>query len=75
MIGPCETPDLPIAGTTGLCHETTATIEQAAQWLATTPRHERPRPAAVELRERFGLKPAEAIEAIREANLIRARAL
>lgn len=50
-------------------------IEEAAQWLATTPRAERTRPVVIELRERFGLSAAEACRVLAEANLIRARAL
>jgi hypothetical protein len=55
-------------------HEPCAAIEEAARWLATTPRHQRPRPIVPSLRQRFGLSAAEACEAIREARLIAARA-
>ncbi|MEI9401148.1 hypothetical protein [Mesorhizobium argentiipisi] len=58
---------------TGLDHEHTAAIDEAATWLATTPRRQRDRPAVVLLRERFGLTPVEACTAIAQANLILAR--
>lgn len=64
---------LPIGGTTGLCHEHSAAIDEAAKWLAQTPRHQRG-PAVPELKSRFGLNALEACAAIREANLMRARA-
>ncbi|WP_036262968.1 hypothetical protein [Mesorhizobium sp. WSM2561] len=67
--------NLPIGGTTGLCHETSAAIDEAATWLATTPRRQRGKPAVPLLRGRFGLTAQEACEAIREANLIWARSL
>lgn len=47
-------------------------IERAAQWLATTPRSQRGH-AVPELQKRFGLTASEAIGAIREAELIKAR--
>ncbi|RUW61833.1 hypothetical protein EOA16_10380 [Mesorhizobium sp. M7A.F.Ca.US.008.03.1.1] len=50
-------------------------IDEAAAWLATTPRRQRDQPAVPLLRERFGLMPAEACRAIAEANLILARAV
>ena len=65
--------DLPIGGTTGLCHETSAAIDEAARWLATTPRRQRQRAAVPLLRERYGLSAPEACQAIAEANLIKAR--
>lgn len=40
-------------------------ILAAASWLRETPKSQRPRPAIVELRERFGLRAAQAILAIR----------
>lgn len=65
--------DIPIGGTTGLDHESSAAVDEAARWLA----FERspPRPIVPGLQKRFGLTPAEACQAIREAGLIRARAL
>lgn len=50
-------------------------VAKAARWLATTPYDRRPRPLVPHLAEQFGLTPVEACEAIREANLIAARAL
>ncbi|ESX98660.1 hypothetical protein X755_15560 [Mesorhizobium sp. LNJC405B00] len=47
---------------------------EAALWLATTPKQSRPRPAIVDVKERLGLTALEAIQAIREADLIKARA-
>lgn len=64
----------PTGGTTGLSQELTAQIEQAARWLATASPAEKNKPSVVLLRERFGLLPKDAIAAIREAALIRARA-
>lgn len=49
-------------------------IQAAAQWLATTPAARRPHPIIPHLRTAFGLSAQEAIAAIREADLIRARA-
>ncbi|MEZ0002050.1 hypothetical protein ABIA18_003847 [Sinorhizobium fredii] len=51
----------PIGGTTGLCHERSALVETAAQWLAdeTNP----PRPIIPALRQRFNLTALEATEA------------
>ncbi|WP_051407809.1 helix-turn-helix domain-containing protein, partial [Mesorhizobium sp. LNHC229A00] len=53
--------------------DSSAATDKAAQWLASTPREQRPRPVMVELRERLGLSAVDACAAIREANLIRAR--
>lgn len=53
----------------------TEAIQQAAQWLATTPQHQRPAHLIPHLRKEFGLSASEAVAAIREANLIRARAI
>ncbi|HEV7255752.1 MAG TPA: hypothetical protein VGN97_21965 [Mesorhizobium sp.] len=50
-------------------------ISAAAKWLATTPRDARGGPVVPALRERFGLSPGDAIEAIRQAVLIRARSM
>ncbi|RWK33778.1 MAG: hypothetical protein EOR40_19715 [Mesorhizobium sp.] len=41
-------------------------ILSAAAWLAATPKNLRPRPAVVELKERFGLNPAQCCAAIRQ---------
>lgn len=66
--------DLPIGGTTGLCHETSAGFDLAVDWLVSTPRHQRPHPLIPHLRATFGLTAGEAIDAIRGANLRLARA-
>ncbi|MDG4908440.1 hypothetical protein P9228_18610 [Mesorhizobium sp. WSM4898] len=52
---------------------TTSDIAAAAQWLATGG-VDRTRAAVPQIRQRFGLTAAEAIAAIRESNLIKARA-
>lgn len=52
-----------------------AAISQAARWLATTPRTEIVGSVVPALCERFNLTVTEAFEAVREANLIRARAM
>lgn len=65
---------LPVGGTTGLCHESTSAIDEAARWLAITPRRQRDCPVVPLLMERFGLTTKDACAAIREANLILARA-
>lgn len=49
-------------------------ILTAARWLATTPDSKRPRPIIPHLSKTYGLSHREAVAAIREANLIRARA-
>jgi hypothetical protein len=56
---------------TGLCHESTAAISEAAAWLVATPVEQRLRPTVPILRERFGLTPVEAVQAITEADHIR----
>jgi hypothetical protein len=52
----------------------TDAIMKAARWLATTPDRQRPDHLIPHLRETFGLSAVEAVEAIRESKLIRARA-
>ena len=59
---------VPFGGTTGACHESTAAITVAAEWLASTPAHQRPRPLIPHLQRAFGLSAVEAVQAIREAN-------
>lgn len=66
---------VPVGGSTGLDHESTAAIDEAAAWLATCPAHLRPSPIVPALRQRFDLSPTEACQVIREANLRRARAM
>lgn len=66
---------LPIDGTTGCDHQASAAIEAAAQWLLDTPKHQRPGAVVPTLKARFGLNAAQSIEALREFNLMRARAI
>lgn len=54
-------------------HEHSAAIDEAAAWLAETPRERIGRPIVPALRERFGLTVIEACAAVREANLRLAR--
>lgn len=49
-------------------------VAEAAAWFATTPRSEIKGPIVPTLRALFGLTLIEAVAAIREANLIKARA-
>lgn len=49
-------------------------VLKAARWLATTPESQRPHPIIPHLVKTFGITSGEAVVAIREANLIRARA-
>jgi hypothetical protein len=58
--------DLPIGGTTGLCHETSAVISEAAAWYRDH-RYDCERPVVPALRRRFGLTVTEALAAMREA--------
>jgi hypothetical protein len=59
-------PNLPIGGTTGLCHQSSAAIEIAAAWYRM---HSADcgRPIIPALRARFGLTPLQAIAVLREA--------
>lgn len=59
-------PSIPVGGTTGACHESTAAIEAAAGWLIFEP-DTRGRAIVPELKCRFGLTTAEACEAIGQA--------
>lgn len=54
-------------------HETSAGVDLAARWFATSPQDRSRAPIPV-LRERFGLTAQQACMALREANLIKARA-
>ncbi|MER9005919.1 hypothetical protein NKI15_20010 [Mesorhizobium sp. M0862] len=47
-------------------------IQEAARFIVETPKAQRPRPAVVELRERYPLDLQGACEAVRLANKIRA---
>lgn len=62
---------IPIGGTTGLSHEHSAAVEEAAAWISQTPRQAIGRAIIPALRERYGLTPQEACEALREASLRR----
>ncbi|MBC6714705.1 hypothetical protein H9Q09_00705 [Aurantimonas sp. DM33-3] len=62
---------IPIGGTTGHCHESTAAIDEAAAWLASE--RQLPSPIVPALRRRFGLSAIEACTAITEAEAIRRR--
>lgn len=46
-------------------------VQEAARWLAETPKAQRPRPAVIELKARFPLGAHGAIASIRLANAIR----
>lgn len=68
-------------GTTGLTLTTSELmaidfdrVDKAARWLATTRQDQRPHPLVPHICKTFGLTLPGAITAIREANLIRARA-
>ncbi len=60
--------NLPVGGTTGLCHQSSASIEQAAAWYRDN-RDTAERPLIPALRRRFGLTAHEAVMALREANV------
>lgn len=49
-------------------------IEEAARWLAKTPDDRKPHPLIPHLHKAYGLSTGQAVTAIREAKLIRARA-
>jgi hypothetical protein len=66
---------IPVGGTTGLSHEHSAAVDEAARWLATEPRECISGPDVLVLINRFGLNAQQACEAAREAALIRARAM
>ncbi|MBZ9603964.1 hypothetical protein [Phyllobacterium chamaecytisi] len=55
-------------------HEHSDIVEQADRWYATTPRDFNT-PGVVLLRERFGLTALQACEALKMAQLIRARSV
>lgn len=56
---------------TGLCHTSADAIDAAAIFLVETPVEKRLRPTLPLLKERFGLTPVQAIEAIRAADRLR----
>jgi hypothetical protein len=49
----------------------TSSVDTAAEWLASRPDHQTPKPIVPELRKLFGLTAREACEACRAANDIR----
>ena len=53
---------------TGVDHEHTAAVDQAEEWLVSTPDHLKPHPILVHLRAQFGLSTREAVDCIRAAN-------
>lgn len=53
----------------------TEAVLKAAMWLAVTPEHQRPHPIIPHIVKAFGLSTGEAVSAIRESHLIRARAI
>lgn len=55
-------------------HQVSEAVAEAATWLTTTRRDQISGPIVPALRQRFGLTPQEACQAIAEANLRRARA-
>ena len=67
------TPSIPLGGSTGLCHEHTASIDIAVATLIETPLCQRG-PAIAELRNHFGRTMHDACPACHEAHLAKARA-
>lgn len=59
-------PNLPVGGSTGLCHQSSAAIEIAAAWYRAHAA-ECEHPVIPALRRRFGLTPLQAIAVLREA--------
>ena len=55
--------DLPVGGTTGLCHVSNARLDEAADWYRGN-RDQCPRPIVAELRRRFGLSTHDAVKAL-----------
>jgi len=62
---------IPVGGSTGHCHESTAAIDEAATWLAA--QEKAPHPVVPSLRQRFGLSTLDACKATAEAAAIRRR--
>lgn len=63
--------DLSDGGNTGLHHESTAAIDLAAYWLASQLPQGRPQAPVSEVRSRFGPDAISALQATREAILVR----
>lgn len=55
---------------TGICHETTEAVTQAAEWLRSRPEHHQPSPIIPALKSLFGLTAKEACEAIAQARQV-----
>jgi len=66
--------DVPIGGSTGLSHEHSEAITEAAAWLASPLSQRISRPIIPHMKETFGLTTQEALQALREANEIRRNA-
>jgi hypothetical protein len=58
--------DVPIGGTTGLCHEASAAISEAAAWYRAN-RYTCERPLIPALQRRFGLSVTDVLAALKEA--------
>ena len=63
--------DLPVGGTPGLCHESSASVEEAARWWLENAEAHRSCAVAT-LRSRFGLSAKEACQAFGLADKMRA---
>lgn len=63
--------DLPIGGTTGLAHDATHAIDEAAAYLVAVPPSERPRPLIPALKAMFNLSAIECCQAIHQSHEIR----
>lgn len=61
----------PIGGSTGLSHEHSAKVEEAAAFLAAVPPAERPKPIVPALRSMFGISAVECCEAIARSHELR----
>ncbi len=59
------TPTLPVGGTTGLCHCSSAAIDLAAEWLAM--QRQAPPLCFSDIRARFGLDQPDACQALNDA--------
>lgn len=66
LAGDIPASNTPVGGTTGLCHESSAAIGEAAAWYRMH-RYTAERPLVPMLRRRFGLTVTEALAALKEA--------
>lgn len=64
---------IPVGGSTGLCHEASAAVDECARYLAAVPPGERPTPLVPAMREMFGISAIEVCAAIRQSHEIRSR--